>query len=43
MDILMKSMGVMIGYAIVAGFLEICENTENRLKLIEIFAYVDYS
>ena len=36
MGILKKSVRVMQGYTIVARLLEICENTENRLKLIEM-------
>ena len=36
MGILLKSMGSIQGYAIVAGLFEICENTETRLKLIKM-------
>ena len=36
MDTLMKSMGVIQEYAIVAGLFEICKNTENQLKLVEM-------
>ena len=36
MGILMKSTGVIQGYIIVAGLSEICEDTENRLKPIEM-------
>ena len=36
MGILIKSMGVIQGYTIVAGLFETCENTETGLKLIEM-------
>ena len=34
--ILIKSMGVIQGYAIVAGLFDVCENTETPLKLIKL-------
>ena len=36
MGIYIKSMGAMQGCVLLAGFFEICENRENRLKLIEM-------
>ena len=36
MGILLKCIGVIQGYAIVAGLLNLCENTETGLKLIKI-------
>ena len=36
MGILLKSMGVIQGYAIVAERFETCKNIDNRLKLVEI-------
>ena len=36
MGIIKKSMRVIQGYTIVPGLFDICQNTENRQKLIEI-------
>ena len=36
MGILKKSMRVIQGYTVVVEFFEICENTENKLKLIDM-------